>query len=96
MHDQVPPKVVYSLTDDGAALDRALRPLGDWGEERMAQISSVREGGAVPAPDAVGQSAPGAAARSFSSNGPAAVSRNSSCLASPIWCSARSVYPASQ
>ncbi|WP_402374241.1 winged helix-turn-helix transcriptional regulator [Isoptericola rhizosphaerae] len=50
MHDQVPPKVVYSLTDDGAALERALRPLGDWGEERMAQISSVRQGKAVTAP----------------------------------------------
>lgn len=43
VHDQVPPKVVYSLTDDGAELDRALRPLGDWGEERMAAIASVRQ-----------------------------------------------------
>jgi DNA-binding HxlR family transcriptional regulator len=45
VHDQVPPKVVYSLTDDGIALDRALRPLGDWGEERMAEINAAREDG---------------------------------------------------
>lgn len=42
VHDQVPPKVVYSLTPTGAALERALRPLGDWGEANCDQISEVR------------------------------------------------------
>ncbi|MFE0747375.1 winged helix-turn-helix transcriptional regulator [Gordonia sp. NPDC058843] len=39
---EVPPRVVYSLTPKGAALDRALAPLGDWGEEHMAAISAAR------------------------------------------------------
>lgn len=42
VHEQVPPKVVYSLTPKGAALDEALRPLGDWGQEHIAEISAVR------------------------------------------------------
>jgi DNA-binding HxlR family transcriptional regulator len=42
VHQQVPPKVVYSLTAKGAALDQALRPLGDWGELHMEAISAVR------------------------------------------------------
>jgi DNA-binding HxlR family transcriptional regulator len=41
VHEQVPPKVVYSLTDLGRALEVALRPLGDWGEEHLAHIESV-------------------------------------------------------
>ncbi len=40
--DQVPPKVVYSLTDLGSSLYRALEPLGDWGEEHMSHIATVR------------------------------------------------------
>jgi DNA-binding HxlR family transcriptional regulator len=42
VHDQVPPKVVYSLTPTGVALERALRPLGDWGEAHCDQISATR------------------------------------------------------
>jgi DNA-binding HxlR family transcriptional regulator len=42
VHEQVPPKVVYSLTSKGAALEEALRPLGDWGQEHIAEISAVR------------------------------------------------------
>ena len=42
VHDQVPPKVVYSLTPLGESLNHALLPLGDWGEAHMAHIQSVR------------------------------------------------------
>jgi DNA-binding HxlR family transcriptional regulator len=42
VHDQVPPKVVYSLTPTGTALERALRPLGDWGEANCNGISAAR------------------------------------------------------
>lgn len=42
VHQQVPPKVVYSLTAKGIALDEALRPLGDWGEQHMEAISAAR------------------------------------------------------
>ena len=42
VHDQVPPKVVYSLTPQGAALEEALRPVGDWGEANCEQITATR------------------------------------------------------
>ena len=42
VHDQVPPKVVYSLTRLGETLNRALEPLGDWGEEHLAHITAIR------------------------------------------------------
>jgi DNA-binding HxlR family transcriptional regulator len=42
VHQQVPPKVVYSLTGEGVALDQALRPLGDWGEQHLDEIAAVR------------------------------------------------------
>ncbi|WP_435770621.1 winged helix-turn-helix transcriptional regulator [Nocardioides sp. SYSU DS0651] len=42
VHHQVPPKVVYSLTEKGRALNRALEPLGLWGEQHMAEIAAVR------------------------------------------------------
>ncbi|WP_122817922.1 winged helix-turn-helix transcriptional regulator [Nocardioides pantholopis] len=42
VHQQVPPKVVYSLTAKGRALDEALQPLGSWGEQHMAEISAAR------------------------------------------------------
>lgn len=42
VHQQVPPKVVYSLSAKGVALDQALRPLGDWGEQHMKAISAAR------------------------------------------------------
>lgn len=35
VYAEVPPKVEYSLTDAGAALNEALRPLGDWGRDRI-------------------------------------------------------------
>ncbi|MHC0430872.1 winged helix-turn-helix transcriptional regulator [Streptomyces sp. O3] len=35
VYAEVPPKVEYSLTEAGAALNEALRPLGDWGQERL-------------------------------------------------------------
>ncbi|WP_249186113.1 winged helix-turn-helix transcriptional regulator [Microbacterium paraoxydans] len=37
----VPPKVEYSLTDSGIALNRALEPLGDWGRERIRRDEIV-------------------------------------------------------
>lgn len=40
VHQQVPPKVVYSLTDLGGSLYAALEPLGDWGEQHMAHIAA--------------------------------------------------------
>lgn len=42
VHAQVPPKVEYALTPLGVELDRALAPLGDWGERHMAHILAVR------------------------------------------------------
>lgn len=42
IYQQVPPKVVYSLTAKGAALNEALLPLGEWGEQHIDQISAVR------------------------------------------------------
>lgn len=42
VYDQVPPKVVYSLTPLGRSLNKALEPLGDWGEENMDHIVAVR------------------------------------------------------
>lgn len=35
VHDEVPPRVEYSLTDLGHALNRALEPLGEWGTEHL-------------------------------------------------------------
>lgn len=45
VHDQVPPKVEYSLTALGVELDRALVPLGEWGERHLAHIVAVRRAG---------------------------------------------------
>ncbi|MCX2752464.1 MULTISPECIES: winged helix-turn-helix transcriptional regulator [Gordonia] len=42
VYQEVPPRVVYSLTPKGAARDRALAPLGDWGEEHMQTITAAR------------------------------------------------------
>ncbi|GAA4290924.1 winged helix-turn-helix transcriptional regulator [Actinokineospora soli] len=42
VHQQVPPKVVYSLTPAGVALDRALTDLGTWGEQHMADLIALR------------------------------------------------------
>jgi DNA-binding HxlR family transcriptional regulator len=48
VHDQVPPKVVYSLTETGAALNQALSPLGDWGQQHLERISALRVHSADP------------------------------------------------
>lgn len=39
---QVPPKVEYSLTESGVALDRSLAALGEWGERHMADLIALR------------------------------------------------------
>jgi DNA-binding HxlR family transcriptional regulator len=39
VYAEVPPKVEYSLTQAGATLNEALRPLGDWGRERLRRDS---------------------------------------------------------
>lgn len=41
---EVPPKVVYSLTDAGLALNDALADLGRWGHEHMAELQALRAG----------------------------------------------------
>jgi len=38
VYQQVPPKVEYSVTEFGASLNAALRPLGDWGQANMDRI----------------------------------------------------------
>lgn len=39
VYAEVPPKVEYSLTDAGISLNDALRPLGQWGRERLHRDS---------------------------------------------------------
>ncbi|PRX99066.1 HxlR family transcriptional regulator [Allonocardiopsis opalescens] len=41
VHEQVPPKVVYSLTSFGDSLNTALIPLGEWGEVHMETIEAI-------------------------------------------------------
>ncbi|MFH8728084.1 winged helix-turn-helix transcriptional regulator [Streptomyces termitum] len=41
VHEQVPPKVEYALTDFGRSLVTALTPLGAWGEEHQERIESL-------------------------------------------------------
>lgn len=38
IYDEVPPRVEYSLTEAGVTLNAALVSLGDWGEERLAEL----------------------------------------------------------
>ena len=45
VHAQVPPKVEYSLTELGVGLNRALSPLGEWGERHLLHIVEVRRAG---------------------------------------------------
>ncbi|MEU2507439.1 helix-turn-helix domain-containing protein [Streptomyces sp. NPDC007863] len=40
-HEEVPPKVVYSLTPFGRSLNTALAPLGAWGEEHQERIERL-------------------------------------------------------
>lgn len=41
---EVPPKVVYSVTELGASLNAALLPLGDWGMANRDRIEAARQG----------------------------------------------------
>ncbi|WP_061294892.1 winged helix-turn-helix transcriptional regulator [Herbidospora cretacea] len=41
VYEQVPPKVVYSLTDFGLTLNAALEPLGEWGHRHMETIEAM-------------------------------------------------------
>jgi DNA-binding HxlR family transcriptional regulator len=37
VYAEVPPKVEYSLTNTGVSLNEALRPLGEWGRDRVSR-----------------------------------------------------------
>jgi DNA-binding HxlR family transcriptional regulator len=50
VYAEVPPKVEYSLTEAGAALNEALRPLGEWGRERLRQ-NNLAVAGPPPSKD---------------------------------------------
>ncbi|KDN81733.1 winged helix-turn-helix transcriptional regulator [Kitasatospora cheerisanensis] len=54
VYAEVPPRVEYSLTEQGRALNQALRPLGAWGTERIRQ-QSIATVGEVAAADARGR-----------------------------------------
>ncbi|MFI7136518.1 winged helix-turn-helix transcriptional regulator [Streptomyces massasporeus] len=51
-HDEVPPRVEYSLTPRGVSLNEALEPLGAWGRTHVPGVSAaagqVREDDDVP------------------------------------------------
>lgn len=40
---EIPPKVVYSATELGASLNKALEPLGAWGDAHISEISARRQ-----------------------------------------------------
>ena len=42
VHREVPPKVEYSLTEDGVSLNAALASLGAWGTERIRSIGAEK------------------------------------------------------
>ncbi|MGY0488652.1 winged helix-turn-helix transcriptional regulator [Streptomyces sp. WG-D5] len=42
VYDEVPPKTVYSLTESGRELSRALAPVSDWGHRRLDRIAAER------------------------------------------------------
>ncbi|WP_216853717.1 winged helix-turn-helix transcriptional regulator [Phytoactinopolyspora halotolerans] len=42
VHNVVPPRVEYSLTEYGVALNEALRPLGAWGCEHKTRLETIR------------------------------------------------------
>ncbi|MEJ8659470.1 MULTISPECIES: helix-turn-helix domain-containing protein [Streptomyces] len=43
VYREVPPRVEYSLTELGKALNTALLPLGQWGDDFMSQILRNKE-----------------------------------------------------
>ncbi|WP_282794886.1 helix-turn-helix domain-containing protein [Streptomyces sp. CC224B] len=49
VYREVPPKVEYSLTDLGQSLNKALEPLGLWGDEHMARLVANQEAKAAAA-----------------------------------------------
>jgi DNA-binding HxlR family transcriptional regulator len=52
VYAEVPPKVEYSLTETGVSLNEALRPLGQWGRERIRRDSLEMTGTRSPASSA--------------------------------------------
>jgi DNA-binding HxlR family transcriptional regulator len=54
VHAEVPPRVEYSLTEHGAALNAALAPLGAWGVDRIrrerSELVEHRDAAALPRP----------------------------------------------
>ncbi|MDS1272419.1 helix-turn-helix domain-containing protein [Lipingzhangella sp. LS1_29] len=44
VYREVPPRVEYTLTTQGEALNQALEPLGAWGRERITRIGAHRMG----------------------------------------------------
>ena len=42
VYEVVPPKTVYSLTDEGRELSVALAPLSDWGHRRLDRLAEER------------------------------------------------------
>ncbi|WP_229069055.1 helix-turn-helix domain-containing protein [Actinoplanes sp. DH11] len=40
VHREVPPRVEYSLTEQGRSLNAALGALGDWGEQRRRRLAA--------------------------------------------------------
>ncbi|WP_067537508.1 winged helix-turn-helix transcriptional regulator [Nocardia crassostreae] len=42
IYPEIPPRVEYSLTDEGIALNTALSALGEWGKRRIARIDAAR------------------------------------------------------
>ncbi|MGP3776163.1 winged helix-turn-helix transcriptional regulator [Streptomyces sp. SDT5-1] len=53
VYAEVPPRVEYSLTESGTALNEALRPLGEWGRTRIREqgLTVVPETGLAVAPE---------------------------------------------
>ena len=47
-YDEVPPRVEYSLTEDGRRLNEALRPLADWGRGRRVGRGPAAAQGVAP------------------------------------------------
>ncbi|MFE3119250.1 winged helix-turn-helix transcriptional regulator [Streptomyces niveus] len=50
VYRQVPPKVEYSLTEQGVSLNTALSSLGKWGTERMRRMGAEKVPVAVDGP----------------------------------------------
>lgn len=44
VHQQIPPKVGYPLTEFGASLNAVLIPLGEWDEKHMRTIEAIPRG----------------------------------------------------